>query len=61
MNVCIETNSNKVGIAKEQCPKNYHIEFTRNGYVLYVLNGYHYDIDSDLCFIENKQNKYEKV
>lgn len=57
MKTCMDINSKKVDIAQVQCPKGYHIEFSRRGYVLYVLDGYAYDIDDDLCYkIENSFN-----
>ena len=47
---CIDTDYLDVNIARKHCPKNYHIEFTRRGWVIYVLDGYWYDYENDLCY-----------
>ncbi len=48
--ICITIYHEDVALAKKQCPQGYHVEYTRRGYPLYVLDGYHYDIETDLCF-----------
>lgn len=50
MDICIDVNTRNVAIARKQCPENYHIEYTRSGYVLYVKNGYYYDMNDDICY-----------
>ncbi len=50
MDLCIDTDIKILEIAEKQCPENYHIEYTRRGYIIYVKDGYHYDVDNDLCY-----------
>lgn len=48
--ISITLYNDDIVLAMKRCPQGYHIENTRNGHLLYVLDGYHYDIESDLCF-----------
>ena len=52
--ICITLYSDDIKLARKRCPQGYHIEYTRNGFPLYILDGYHYDIESDLCFRDEK-------
>ncbi len=51
---CIDTDYYDYSVARKYCPQNYHIEFTRSGRVLYVLNGYLYDYRDDICYKEQE-------
>lgn len=53
--ICITLYNDDIELARKRCPSGYHIEFTRNNHPLYILNGYYYDIDSDLCFKADKE------
>ena len=54
MGKCITPYYDDEALAKKQCPEGYHIEYSRNGFVLYILNGYYYDLNTDLCFKDSK-------
>ena len=52
--LCIDTDYSYKQYSKAilECPSGYHIEYTRNKYIIYVQDGYYYDIDTDLCVEE---------
>ena len=54
MEICITPHNDNIELARKCCPQGYHIEYTRNGHPLYLLDGYHYDIDNDLCVKDNE-------
>lgn len=50
MEICIDANTKDLLTAEKRCPKGYHIEFTRRGNILFVRDGYHYDMSDDFCY-----------
>lgn len=56
--LCIDTDFSYKQYSKAilECPCGYHIEYTRSKYIIYVQDGYYYDIDTDLCIEEGVNN-----
>ncbi|MDE6058825.1 MAG: hypothetical protein K2G44_02170 [Clostridia bacterium] len=47
--ICVTLYNDDIELAKKRCPQGYHIEYTRNSHLLYVLDGYCYDMENDFC------------
>lgn len=58
-NLCIDTEFTykERTKAEEDCPSGYHIEYTKRRYIIFVKDGYYYDLETDLCYEEGDSNE----